>query len=39
MFAVFIWYLNIVGAYAALREKRQNRQAVTDSKKLETGQL
>jgi hypothetical protein len=39
MFAVFVWYLNIGGFYAAVREKRQKRQAAADSKKLETGRL
>lgn len=39
LFAVFVWYLNIGGIYAALKEKRQKREAVADKKKLETGQL
>ena len=36
IFAVFVWYMNIGGFYAAVREKRQKRRSATPSKKLET---
>jgi CHASE3 domain sensor protein len=39
LFAVFIWYLNIGGIYAVIKESRQKRQALAESKKLETGRL
>jgi hypothetical protein len=39
LFAVFVWFLNIGGIYAALKENHQKKQAVADNKKLETGQL
>lgn len=34
----FVWYLNIGGIYAIVKETRQKRQAVAESKKLETVQ-
>jgi len=39
LFGVFVWYLNIGGIYAIVKETRQKRQAITKSKKLETGQF
>jgi hypothetical protein len=38
LFAVFVWYLNIGGIYAAVKETRQDRPTVAARKKLETDQ-
>ena len=39
LFAIFVWYLNIGGIYAIIKDTRQKRQAVAASKNLETGQF
>jgi len=35
---VFVWYLNIGGIYATVKDKRKNRQVVVESKNPETVQ-
>jgi Tfp pilus assembly protein PilW len=39
LFAVFVWYLNIGGIYATVKETHQKRPTVAESKKLETGDI
>jgi hypothetical protein len=39
LFAVFVWYLNIGGIFAAVRDRRYKREAAVKSKKPETGRL
>jgi hypothetical protein len=39
LFAVFVWYLNIGGIYAAVKETRQDRPTVTGRKKLEADRI
>jgi Tfp pilus assembly protein PilW len=38
LFAVFVWYLNIGGIYATVKETRQDRETVAESNNPETDQ-